>query len=249
MANKPHKLLTGTDLHEPKGIESVPAGQVYVSDGAGSGVWTTINTTVQFSTGDCKVTWKTVPDAGWIAPNNGETLGSPTSGATYAGTVYQSLYLLVWANFTNTWAPVTGGRGGSAAADYAANKPIRIPRFSQYTLGFTGGAGDLTVRTLGQLAGSETTTLTLAHLPAGIQSRNSVNPIGAGTTTPVLFGANQVSINYQGGGASAIFWTNGTMGNVGTSGTADIQVTSTNTSGQAHTIVQPTVFFNLHVKL
>lgn len=36
-----HKDLTGTDLHEPKGVASATSGQVYVADGAGSGVWTT----------------------------------------------------------------------------------------------------------------------------------------------------------------------------------------------------------------
>lgn len=35
-----HKDLTGTDLHEPKGIEGAAAGTVYVADGAGSGDWT-----------------------------------------------------------------------------------------------------------------------------------------------------------------------------------------------------------------
>ena len=34
-----HKSLTDPDLHEPKGIASVPAGMVYVSDGNGSGTW------------------------------------------------------------------------------------------------------------------------------------------------------------------------------------------------------------------
>jgi hypothetical protein len=34
-----HKDLTGTDLHEPKGIESASSGEVYVADGAGSGGW------------------------------------------------------------------------------------------------------------------------------------------------------------------------------------------------------------------
>lgn len=35
-----HKDLTGSDLHEPKGVSTASAGQVYVADGAGSGAWT-----------------------------------------------------------------------------------------------------------------------------------------------------------------------------------------------------------------
>jgi len=34
-----HRLLTGDSLHEPKGIESATAGQVYVANGLGSGAW------------------------------------------------------------------------------------------------------------------------------------------------------------------------------------------------------------------
>lgn len=38
-----HKDLTGTDLHEPKGIAAASSGQVYVADGLGSGAWTSKN--------------------------------------------------------------------------------------------------------------------------------------------------------------------------------------------------------------
>ena len=34
-----HSSLTGSDLHEPKGISSASADTVYVADGAGSGTW------------------------------------------------------------------------------------------------------------------------------------------------------------------------------------------------------------------
>lgn len=34
-----HKDATGADLHEPKGISAASSGEVYVADGAGSGVW------------------------------------------------------------------------------------------------------------------------------------------------------------------------------------------------------------------
>lgn len=46
MANILHSTLTGSELHEPKGIDALTGGasdadKVYVSDGAGSGAWTT----------------------------------------------------------------------------------------------------------------------------------------------------------------------------------------------------------------
>lgn len=34
-----HATLTGADLHEPKGITTASADQVYAADGAGSGTW------------------------------------------------------------------------------------------------------------------------------------------------------------------------------------------------------------------
>lgn len=34
-----HSALTGSDLHEPKGIASATVDKVYVSNGAGSGAW------------------------------------------------------------------------------------------------------------------------------------------------------------------------------------------------------------------
>jgi hypothetical protein len=38
-----HKNLTGSDLHEPKGVAAALSGQVYISNGAGTGVWTAKN--------------------------------------------------------------------------------------------------------------------------------------------------------------------------------------------------------------
>jgi hypothetical protein len=34
-----HSTLTGADLHEPKGVASAGANEVYLSDGLGSGSW------------------------------------------------------------------------------------------------------------------------------------------------------------------------------------------------------------------
>jgi len=46
MADEEHSALTGSDLHEPKGIVGAPANRVYVSDGATSGSWTTVGNAV-----------------------------------------------------------------------------------------------------------------------------------------------------------------------------------------------------------
>jgi len=49
-----HADLTGSDLHEPKGVSGATSGQVYVANGGGSGAWskpTAANTSVTDSGG------------------------------------------------------------------------------------------------------------------------------------------------------------------------------------------------------
>jgi hypothetical protein len=44
MADTQHSALTGAELHEPKGVDSAAAGEIYQADGAGSGSWVTAYT-------------------------------------------------------------------------------------------------------------------------------------------------------------------------------------------------------------
>lgn len=65
--------------------------------------------------------------SGWLLLRGG-TIGNASSGATVranADTV--DLFTLLWNSMANTEAAVSGGRGASAAADYAANKTITLP--------------------------------------------------------------------------------------------------------------------------
>ena len=67
------------------------------------------------------------PLAGWVR-DNGRTIGSATSGATErANADCQPLFLFLWSKFADTICPVLGGRGLTAAADWAANKKITLP--------------------------------------------------------------------------------------------------------------------------
>ena len=81
-----------------------------------------------FTTGDVKTTLKTAADAGWVMMNDG-TIGDASSGATTrANADTQALFTLLWTNVSNTNCPVSGGRGASAAADFAAHKTIALPK-------------------------------------------------------------------------------------------------------------------------
>lgn len=42
MSNVEHSALTGSNLHEPKGASTATVSTVYVSDGVGSGAWSTL---------------------------------------------------------------------------------------------------------------------------------------------------------------------------------------------------------------
>tara|TARA_R110002167_G_scaffold364886_1_gene588062 strand:+ start:592 stop:1062 length:471 start_codon:yes stop_codon:yes gene_type:complete len=46
MANVNHSTLTGSFLHEPKGVAAAGSGTVYIANGSGSGVWTNPQTVV-----------------------------------------------------------------------------------------------------------------------------------------------------------------------------------------------------------
>lgn len=62
--------------------------------------------------------------AGWVLARDG-TIGNAGSGATIrANADCTNLYAHLWNGLANTEAPVTGGRGANAGADFAAGKPI-----------------------------------------------------------------------------------------------------------------------------
>jgi hypothetical protein len=112
---------------------------------------------------------------------NGRTLGNATSGATErANADTANLFTYLWNSINNNIAPVSGGRGGSAAADYAANKTIVLPPCQGTT--FVGlddmgntAAGQFAAQSFasghgatvqGSACGGNSRTLTLGNLPA-----------------------------------------------------------------------------------
>lgn len=111
---------------------------------------------------------------------NGRTIGDASSGATEranSDTVDQFTYL--WNNLANAQAAVSGGRGASAAADYAAHKTIKLPDMRNSMpagledMGNTASGGFAGISfnhgngtTPGSFVGTNTITLTEAQLPA-----------------------------------------------------------------------------------
>lgn len=194
------------------------------------------------TTGDIKLTLKNVADSGWLLFND-TTFGSAASGATSRSDSYQALYLLLWANISDTYAPVTGGRSGTALADWLANKPMALPKMLGRALAIAGSGTGLTARSLGEAMGAETTTLTAAQIPAHSHP-NSLNDPGHTHT----YTAPVVLNNMQPSGSTNIGISAGTSTGSSTTG---ITITNANNTGGggAHTNMQPTSFLNAMVKV
>lgn len=93
-------------------------------------------------TGDIRTSLNYFSPYGWIPANNG-TIGNTSSTATTrANTDTWQLYNLIWTNILDIYAPVSGGRGVSAYADFVANKQLALTRNLGYVL--AGGNAALT---------------------------------------------------------------------------------------------------------
>lgn len=77
-------------------------------------------------TGAVVSTFASTAPTGWRLLD-GSTIGSASSGATYANAAAKNLFTFLWTNLSNAVAPVSSGRGASAAADWAANKTLTLP--------------------------------------------------------------------------------------------------------------------------
>lgn len=100
----------------------------------GQGAW---------STGDVKLSTKTAADGGWVLMNDG-TIGNAASGATtraHADTA--ALFTHLWTVAADKECPVSGGRGASAAADYAANKTLKLAEAVGRALAIYGAASQV----------------------------------------------------------------------------------------------------------
>lgn len=172
-----------------------------------------------WSAGDIKATYKTTADTGWVMMNDG-SIGSASSAATTranADTI--NLYTLLWTNVSNTYAPVSGGRGGSAAADFAANKTLTLPAALGRAMASAGAGSGLTSRALGLSLGEETHILTVPEMPAHTHSNLGIPDNQGG-----IAGSTDI-------------------------GTASANVTGSTGGGSAHNNMQPTLFVNYMIKL
>ena len=185
-----------------------------------------------FTTGDVKLTIKTVADTGWVLMNDG-TIGNAGSGATTrANADTSSLYTLMWTNCPNTNCAVSGGSGASAAADFSANKTLALPKALGRALASSGSGSGLTARTMGEALGAEN-AIVVSHSHTLTDPGHTHTESGA--TGPDGYSGTT--------GGSGQFGTRNTGNN-----TTGITVNSAGSSGTGANM-QPTLFLSVMIKL
>lgn len=139
------------------------------SGGGGGGAVTPVDPDAVLKTGDIKSRYGTGVLSGFVRLN-GRSIGSATSGATErANADVQALFEYLWA--ADTTLAVGGGRGASANADWAANKPLTLPNArGRALIGLdnmgNSAEGVVTAATaLGWRGGAQTHTLAVSEMP------------------------------------------------------------------------------------
>lgn len=235
-------------------------GVLVVGASSGGGGGSPVDPTTVLTTGDIKIAYNTGVYSGFVRAN-GRTIGSSTSGATERANA-DCLALFTFLYVADVNLAVSGGRGASAAADWAANKTIALPDFRGRALaglddmGSTA-AGRLTSTyfgtsaiVLGAAGGDEKQTLTLAQLPAGITAAGTSAVLAAGGAAIPITTSNITDMNMSnpGGSGSHVPSTNGTWsGQTTINGTAS--VTSNNTGAGAHPIASPMMLATIYIHL
>lgn len=175
-----HRLTTSTGplVFDDDGVP-------VLSTSAG-GAGTTVDPDSVFKTRDIKIRFDDSTIDGYVRLN-GKSIGSAASGATErANADTQSLYEELWSFDNIVLDSIT--KGASAAADFAANKPLVLPNAqgaALFGLPNMGGTADTAFAALlsgtntsepGATGGADTVTISQGNLPA-------VSLTGSGTIT------------------------------------------------------------------
>lgn len=145
------------------------------------------------------------PPEGWLWLN-GDTIGNASSGATHAENTLEALFTHLWTVMSDTYAPVSSGRGATALADFQAGKTLTLPNSAGKMPICKASSG--TASNLGEVGGALTHTHnTKAHyhgMGSGadlvLKYRN-----GIGSTLGISEGAILTNSNNLASTESAVF--------------------------------------------
>jgi len=203
-----------------------------------------------FTTGDVKLTFKNVADPGWVLMNDGYigNTGANVGVGGQAGPEYETLFTLLWNNIPDAWVPVEGGRGASAAADWAADKWMRLPRVLGRALAGAGQGSGLTARGLGQSVGEE------SHVMIGGEMVAHNHGVGDPThshaaSTPNYYNLAASYVSLDGGSTyNASMWNGVGSGVIVNNAATGIWIQNSGGSAPSN-VMQPTIFLNIMIKL
>lgn len=239
--------------------------QIFVQDGllvvgasSGGGGGSPVDPTTILATGDVKLSYGTGILSGFVRAN-GRTIGSATSGATErANADCQSLFIYLWGADANL--AVSGGRGASGAADWAANKTIALPDFRGRV---PAGLDDMGNSAAGRLTatyfGATTTTIgaastTTDHITLGVTNLPPYTPTGTVTNGAITFPDTITTSSATGAGGGVTTGPNQTNTNM----TAVFRLSQAATtftgvaqggSSTPFASLQPTILMTYYVKL
>ncbi len=181
-------------------------------------------------TGAIRSGYYPVTPRGWVAMNDG-SIGNAGSGATNrANQDTFQLYKTLWDGVSDTYAPVSTGRGASAVADFIAGKTLTLPLAlgrALAQLGTATGVSGATNWVLGQNTGEQTHAITVPEMPA--HTHPTPNP-GTQFYAYITSGAGALA-----GGINFILNQANETGSTGGS--------------TAMSLMQPTTFTNFIIKL
>lgn len=193
------------------------------------------------TTGDFRLTLKAVAPIGWVMCNDGTIGDALSSATTRANADCEPLYTLIWNNVSNTYAPVSGGRGPNAASDWAAHKRISLTKMLGRAIIVAGNGGG-TNFALGQTIGAESIALTTAQMPA--HSHGVTDP--GHSHNYAYYNPSTTSVGDGIGDWQYVVPGYSTVGTYSAATGISIQ---SNGSGQAHNNMQPSTAVNIMLKL
>jgi hypothetical protein len=247
-------------LTDRNGVQQIVADNILViGPSSGEGGGGSVDPTIILQTGALLPFYGTGARSGFVRCN-ARTIGSSTSGATErANADTEALFEYLWGVDANL--SVSGGRGGSANADWSANKTIALPDGRNRAVaglgdmgnsdaglftGVTFTSGDAV--TLGSRLGAARRTLTIAQLPV-VTPGGSVTIPAANLTIP---GLNATGYNVGGQTPGTTLY--GTSGG-GSGLTATFPQISSSLigtpfgSGQAHDTISPYMLITIYMKI
>lgn len=220
------------------------------------------NVVVGLPTGLGPLPWSaaTAP-TGWVRCN-GRTIGNASSGATEranADTV--NLFTHLWNNHADSVLAVSGGRGASAAADYAANKTIALFDTRGSAIAGTEDMGSTvagrinsihtTSTTIGTRGGAQTHTLSTSEIPSHSHVFSGTTD-GGGDHAHTVSQVTATDTSTSGGGQRVTTVSTGSGISTSTAGshTHTFNGTTVVAGGAgSHANLQPTIVFPMIIKL